>query len=134
VSADSKGIKIWNGKTGAVFSAIEPAKPLNDFAVCPNSGLIMTAVEGHQLESFYVPQLGVAPRWCAFLDNLTEEMAEQTTKEAFDDYKFVTREQLHEWGCDHFVGTALLRAVGGASALVPFTCVLHKHSAHAISR
>ena len=29
------------------------------------------ANEGSQIQSYYIPQLGIAPKWCTFLDNMT---------------------------------------------------------------
>ena len=54
----------------------------------------MLANEGIQMTSYYIPQLGPAPRWCSFLENLTEEMEDQTTRTAYHDYKFVERSEL----------------------------------------
>jgi ribosome biogenesis protein ENP2 len=54
----------------------------------------MIANEGVRIQSYYVPQLGPAPKWCPFLDNLTEELEEKTTETIYDDYKFVTRKEL----------------------------------------
>jgi ribosome biogenesis protein ENP2 len=54
----------------------------------------MIANEGVRVQSYYVPQLGPAPSWCPFLDNLTEELEEKATETIYDDYKFVTRKEL----------------------------------------
>lgn len=54
----------------------------------------MCANEGIQMSSYYIPQLGPAPRWCSFLDNITEEMEDQTTRNVYEDYKFVERSEL----------------------------------------
>uniref|UniRef100_A0A8L0DLB2 Nucleolar protein 10 n=1 Tax=Oncorhynchus mykiss TaxID=8022 RepID=A0A8L0DLB2_ONCMY len=85
LTADSKIIKIWNKDTGKVFSSIEPQTNIND-------------------------ALGPAPRWCSFLDNLTEELEESPESTVYDDYKFVTRKDLENLGLSHLVGSALLRA------------------------
>lgn len=42
--------------------------------------------------------LGPAPRWCSFLDNLTEELEENPESTIYDDYKFVTRQDLENLG------------------------------------
>ena len=39
-----------------------------------DSGLILCAGEQSRCQAYYVPSLGVAPRWCSFLDNITEEV------------------------------------------------------------
>lgn len=36
-------------------------------------------------------------RWCSFLDNLTEELEESKQTAIYDDYKFVTRDELEDW-------------------------------------
>lgn len=42
--------------------------------------------------------LGPAPRWCSFLDNLTEELEENPESTVYDDYKFVTKKDLENLG------------------------------------
>jgi len=54
--------------------------------------------------------LGPAPRWCSFLDNLVEEVEETETDTIYDDYKFVTIDELKKLSLDSLVGTNLLRA------------------------
>lgn len=48
------------------------------------------ATEQSRVLSYYVPALGPAPRWCSFLDVLTEELEEEQEASVYDDYKFVT--------------------------------------------
>jgi ribosome biogenesis protein ENP2 len=54
----------------------------------------MLANEGIQMTTYYVPQLGPAPRWCSFLENITEEMESQNARTVYEDYKFVGRNEL----------------------------------------
>ena len=91
------------------FASITPANDLNDVHHIPGSGLIMLANEGIQMNTYYIPQLGPAPRWCSFLENLTEELEDQTTRTAYEDYKFVDRNELATLGLDHLVGTPALK-------------------------
>lgn len=42
--------------------------------------------------------LGHAPRWCSFLDSLTEELEEDPEPTIYDDYKFVTASDLEALG------------------------------------
>ena len=47
--------------------------------------------------AYYVPEIGPAPKWAGFLDNVTEEMADDTqaaAKGAYSDYKFVDKQEL----------------------------------------
>jgi len=69
----------------------------------------MLANEGIQMNAYYIPQLGPAPRWCSFLENLTEELEDQTARTAYEDYKFVDRNELATLGLDHLVGTPALK-------------------------
>ena len=48
------------------------------------------ATEQSRVLSYYVPTLGPAPRWCSFLDVLTEELEEEGEASVYEDYKFVT--------------------------------------------
>lgn len=46
------------------------------------------------MAAYYIPQLGPAPRWASFLENITEEMEDQATRSVYEDYKFVERKEL----------------------------------------
>lgn len=110
LSADKKVIKIWDrNQPSANFTSITPASDINDVHHLPGSGLLMLANEGIQMTSYYIPQLGPAPRWCSFLENLTEEMEDQTTRTAYQDFKFVERSELTSLGLDHLIGTPALK-------------------------
>uniref|UniRef100_A0A8C2SDH9 Nucleolar protein 10 n=1 Tax=Capra hircus TaxID=9925 RepID=A0A8C2SDH9_CAPHI len=76
LSADSRIIKMWNKNSGKIFTSLEPEHDLNDVCLYPNSGMLLTANEAPKMGIYYVPVLGPAPRWCSFLDNLTEELEE----------------------------------------------------------
>ncbi|XP_066554505.1 nucleolar protein 10 [Amia ocellicauda] len=110
LSADSKIIKMWNKDTGKVFSSIEPEHNINDVCLYPSSGMLFTANEDPKMNTYYIPALGPAPRWCSFLDSLTEELEENPESTVYDDYKFVTRKDLENLGLVHLIGSPLLRA------------------------
>lgn len=120
LSADKRIIKIWNAESGAPWTSVEPAVDINSVAWCKDTGMILTANEGRQQHSFFIPQLGPAPKWCSFLDNLVEEMAEDPDDpnafnanrvgDVYDNFKFVTKLQLETLNLSHLIGTtALLR-------------------------
>ncbi|KAK4549448.1 hypothetical protein LTR36_006445 [Oleoguttula mirabilis] len=128
LSADKRAIKIWNADSGDHWTSVEPAVDLNHVEWVPDSGMLLTANEGRQQHAFFIPQLGPAPRWCAFLDNLVEEMAEDAAEdpagyqassaanggsgagEVYDNFKFLDMKQLRELSLDHLIGqTNLLR-------------------------
>ncbi|XP_073941728.1 nucleolar protein 10 lethal (2) 34Fd [Choristoneura fumiferana] len=109
-SMDSTVVKIWDKNTGKQYTSIESSVDFNDLCVIPNTGLSMMAVEDQKMQVYYIPSLGPAPRWCAFLDNLTEELESSAAQTVYDDYKFVTKQELESLGLDHLLGTNLLRA------------------------
>jgi hypothetical protein len=110
VSTDAKAIKVWERDGGRTFTTIQPPADVNDVALFPNSGMIFAALETERLGAYFVPSLGPAPRWCHFLDAMTEEMEEASTQTSlYDDYKFVTRDELSKLGLDSLVGTGALR-------------------------
>jgi len=120
LSADKRILKIWDQRDGAPWTSVEPAVDINCVAWCKDSGMFLTANEGRQQHAFLIPQLGPAPKWCAFLDNVVEEMTDDPNDphsfssrkvgEVYDNYKFLTLPQLRTLNLDHLVGkTNLLR-------------------------
>jgi ribosome biogenesis protein ENP2 len=103
-------LKVWDGSTGKQKVFIESTSNFNDFCTIPNSGLFFFAQEEVKMQTNYVPSLGPAPKWCSFLDKLTEEIEVETTQNVYDDYKFVTRKELEELNLDHLEGSDLLKA------------------------
>ncbi len=110
ISSDCKAVRIWDRQSGEIFTSIEPEAPINDVCVFPQSGLLFLANEAEKMGIFYIPELGPAPQWCGFLDSLTEELEESNTNMIYDDYKFVTKQELDNFGLSHLVGTNMLRA------------------------
>ena len=118
LSADKRIIKIWDQRDGSPWTSVEPAVDINSVAWCKDSGMILTANEGRQQHSFLIPQLGPAPKWCSFLDNLVEEMAEDPNDpnayisrkagDVYDNYKFLNMQQLQSLNLSHLVGTTSL--------------------------
>ncbi|KAK0708361.1 WD40-repeat-containing domain protein [Lasiosphaeris hirsuta] len=110
LSADKRIIKIWDEQSGDLWTSIEPMVDINFVTHCPDSGMIMTANEGKQMHSFFIPDLGLAPRWCHFLDNLVHEMETETRTETYDEYKFLTVPELKALNLAHLIGkTSVLR-------------------------
>lgn len=110
LSMDSKVVKLWERVSGKPFTSITAPADLNDLCLVGNSGLMFLANEDKKILSYYIPSLGPAPRWCSFLDNLTEELEETHHDVMYDDYKFVTQRELEGLGLSHLIGTNLLRA------------------------
>lgn len=103
-------LKVWDETTGKQMAYIESTANFNDFCTVPNTGMFFFAQEDVKMQTFYIPALGPAPRWCSFLDNLTEEIESEVVQNIYDDYKFVTKQELVELGLDHLEGTNLLKA------------------------
>lgn len=110
ISSDAKICKMWNKNSGKVFTNIEATNDINDVSVFPNTGLVMFANEGVQMQSYYIPALGPAPKWCPFLENITEEFEETPDTTIYDDYKFVTKKELSNLSLSHLIGTNVLKA------------------------
>ncbi|KAB8293831.1 hypothetical protein EYC80_009312 [Monilinia laxa] len=108
LSADKRIIKLWDEADGKAWTSVEPAVDINSVAWCKNSGMLLTANEGKQQHAFFIPQLGPAPKWCSFLDNMVEEMAEEAPSATYDNYKFLTLPELKALGLGHLVGTTNL--------------------------
>ncbi|TVY91526.1 Ribosome biogenesis protein [Lachnellula willkommii] len=108
LSADKRNIKLWDEADGKAWTSVEPAVDINSVAWCKQSGMILTANEGKQQHAFFIPQLGPAPRWCSFLDNMVEEMAEEAPAGTYDNYKFLTLPELKALNLGHLVGTTNL--------------------------
>lgn len=109
LSMDSSVLKIWEKNSGKIFTSIEGKSDFNDLCYIKNTGMLFIANENTKILTYYIPSLGPAPRWCGFLDSLTEELEESKVNTIYDDYKFVTKRELEELGLSHLLGTNLLR-------------------------
>lgn len=109
-SLDASMFKIWDENTGKQRAYIESTSDFNDFCTVRGTGMFFFAQENPKMLSYYIPSLGPAPRWCSFLDNLTEEIESETVQNIYDDYKFVTKQELEDLGLDNLIGTNMLRA------------------------
>uniref|UniRef100_A0A182Q004 Nucleolar protein 10 n=1 Tax=Anopheles farauti TaxID=69004 RepID=A0A182Q004_9DIPT len=109
-SMDAAMLKIWDETTTKQKAYIESRSNFNDFAHFPGSGLFLFAQEDTKMLPYYIPSEGPAPKWCSFLDNLVEEISAETVQNVYDDYKFITRQELIELKLDHLEGTQMLRA------------------------
>ena len=109
ISADTKGIKIWDASTGETYLSMDTSAELYSFAV-PKSGegrdggVIMAACDTPHVNIFFAPQLGPAPAWCSYLENITEELEEADTAVGqFEDFKFVTQAELETLNLTHLL-------------------------------
>ena len=120
-----------SGALGSVVANVEGTADFSHFitsgdATDPSgtsNGLLLCAGEQSKVQAFYCPVLGPAPKWCSFLDNITEELEEKDktsadggdgdgavqTETIYEDYKFLTRSEIETLGIQNLVGTPLLR-------------------------
>ena len=56
---------------GDGMTSIEPIGTINDICVFSDSGLMLLALDGSQIPSYFILALGPAPKWCSYLENLT---------------------------------------------------------------
>ncbi|KAM7272035.1 hypothetical protein ACFE04_031249 [Oxalis oulophora] len=111
ITTDNRIVRVWDPDTGDSMTSIEPTGgTINDICVFKNSGLLFLALDSSQIPSYFIPSLGPAPKWCASLENLTEELEEGGQTTIYDDYKFLTREDLERLNLTNLIGTNLLRA------------------------
>lgn len=59
---------------------------------------------------YFLPQLDPAPKWCPYLDNLTEEMEEEEQQTVYDEYKFLTYEELEKLEALHLLETKMVKS------------------------
>ena len=109
-SADSKLIKISEKHTAKLVTAIEPADDVNDIALYGDSGLVLTALEGPRVGAYYIPAVGLVPRWCSFLENITEELEEKRRPQVYEDFQFLTHDELKRLNALELIGTDKLQA------------------------
>ncbi|KAI4604405.1 hypothetical protein KJ359_000543 [Pestalotiopsis sp. 9143b] len=110
LSADKRVVKIWDEEDGKPWTSVEPLVDINSVAWCKDTGMLLSANEGKQQHAWFIPELGPAPKWASFLDNMVDEMAEEVRTETYENYKFLTRPELKSLSLDHLIGkTSLLR-------------------------
>lgn len=146
LSGDEKLVKVWRYKAstdivsddqnlsmGSVIVNVEGTGKLSHFILAGDeadptgnrSGLLLCATDEPKMESFYIPSVGLAPKWCSFLENITEELEERDVTKGsgtgtdsfvqdgqetvFENYKFVSRDEVESLGISNLVGTPLLR-------------------------
>ncbi|KAH3901754.1 ribosome biosynthesis protein ENP2 SCDLUD_001529 [Saccharomycodes ludwigii] len=109
LTCDKRIAKIWNRNTGKAYASMEPNVDINDIEHVKGTGMFFTANEGIPMHTYYIPNLGPAPRWCSFLDSITEELEEKPSESVYSNYRFITREDVTKLNIGHLVGSKVLR-------------------------
>ena len=113
LSTDTRCAKLWRKQTGEPITAMEMENDVHSMEVVPNTGLCMFPVDAPKVQVFFIPHLGPAPKWCSFLDCLTEELEEEKANDnptTYDNYRFITLQELEELGIEMLIGSKMLRA------------------------
>lgn len=61
------------------------------------------------MEIFFVPEIGPAPKWCSFLENITEELEETKNYSVYEDFKFLTHKDLEAIDAVKLIGTRFVK-------------------------
>lgn len=110
LTCDKRIAKIWDRIDGKAFASMEPNVDINDIEHVPGTGMFFTANEGIPLHTYYIPNLGPSPRWCSFLDSITEELEEKPSDSVYSNYRFITRADVKKLNLTHLIGSKVLRA------------------------
>jgi len=109
-SLDEKSVKIWDAnKSANLLTTIESPEKLNDINFYHDSGLFFVALDRPRVGAYFIPHLGVAPKWCSYLDSMTEELEENQNEQMFDDFQFLTRDTLEQLGAEDLIGSSFLK-------------------------
>lgn len=93
-----------------LFLNFEPKYKTNDLKVFGDSGLILSANEHTKCGAFFIPSLGHAPEFCAFVENFTEELELKKKHENNEELKFVTHDELRALKAEKLIRTNKLQA------------------------
>ncbi|EDO16977.1 hypothetical protein Kpol_1041p35 [Vanderwaltozyma polyspora DSM 70294] len=107
--SDKRIAKIWDRLDGKPYASMEPSVDINDIEHVPGTGMFFTANEGIPMHTYYIPNLGPSPRWCSFLDSITEELEEKPNDSVYSNYRFITRDDVKKLNIQHLIGSKVLR-------------------------
>lgn len=109
LSSSKKILKINNVETGKIFTNIEPKEEINSFELVKDSGLILVANEAVRIGMYFIPALDSAPKWCHYIENVTEELEEELVNKVYDEFKFLSYEDLEKLNATNLIGTKMIK-------------------------
>ena len=109
ITSSKKIVKINNLDNGKLFTNIEPSDEINGLELSPSSGFLFLASECTRIGTYFIPALDCAPQWCHYIENLTEELEEEMITKVYDEYKFVSQEDLEMLEAGGLIGTKLVK-------------------------
>ncbi|KAL7712077.1 Nucleolar protein [Entamoeba marina] len=110
VTTDANIVKFNNKLDGKLIAPLESSRRsvISDVAIAKDSGLCILAGDFQKLQIYYVPVLGISPKWCSFLENITDELEDEPSA-IYEDFHFVTKQELIKLGMQSFIGSEYLR-------------------------
>jgi ribosome biogenesis protein ENP2 len=109
LTSTKKLVKINNLDTGKLFTNIEPKEEINGLELVKDSGLIFIANESIRIGTYFIPALDSAPKWCHYIENITEELEEELTTKVYDEYKFLSMEDVEKLQAGSLIGSKLVK-------------------------
>jgi ribosome biogenesis protein ENP2 len=121
-SADERSVKIWDvsgSEDNHLVGFVESRDKIRGLTFWPDSGLFFTPCDAPRVGTYFAPGVGPAPKWCAFLDTVADELNQLSTgkaidgtevKHVYEDHIFLTREQLQALGAEKLIGTPVVKA------------------------
>lgn len=109
ITSTKKIVKINNIDNGKLFTNIEPSDEINGLELSPSSGLLFLASESTRIGTYFIPALDCAPQWCHYIENLTEELEEEMISKVYDEYKYVSLEELEVLEAGGLIGTKMVK-------------------------
>eukprot|EP00375_Theileria_parva_P001212 XP_763883.1 hypothetical protein [Theileria parva strain Muguga] len=120
---DSRSVRVHSMDTGAFVASIEGLNEkqtftnINGFSFYPDTGICFIVGDQTRVGTYFIPHIGPAPTWCTFLENITEEMEVPNAtntgvipkQQIYDEFVFVTKEQLDELSASDLIGTNLVK-------------------------
>lgn len=111
LTCDAKSIRIQRrDRLTDLVAVFEQNAPINNLQVFKDSGLLLYANDAPRIGALFAPAVGPAPRFCQFLEHITEEFEEKSNVNVFEDQRFVTFDELVALNARHLVGNRQLKA------------------------
>ena len=110
VTADSNIVRITDKEDGKLVVPLESNRRsvITDLAIAKDSGMCVLAGDFSKLQLYYIPALGIAPKWCSYLEHLTEELEDEPSA-IYDSFQFVTKQELYDLDLQSLIGSEYLR-------------------------
>ena len=110
IVSDEKSIRVYDKPSYNLFTAVESKFKIHGVKPYMDSGLLLVPQEARRIGTYFIPALGVAPKWCSFIENMTEELEEKQTETIYNEYKFLTREEVDAISAANLIGTKFLQS------------------------